>query len=212
MYQISLESCYLDIQEGATNAAAAAAVGQTGTLPLRQALMSHRIKKLKEYVARQQVLLKIENDEEKVSAEMVPFHLMPHLGPLEELFWEAADSGLCSGIVSLHNRFVYCFPLQSAIWSESLFKASLSDFFDILFFEKEEDQSPYNILFLNILTGKTNQTGNKQLGQALRHKSAAMCAVGSFGFYLAARFLYTKEDEVQSMFGGWLLSFSHMSV
>lgn len=157
-------------------------------------LVSYRIKKLKEYVARRQVLLKIQEDEEKLSVEMIPFYLLEFLEPLEQLFWKS-DTNLLDGVISLRNRHIHLFSVQCCIRAESLWKGCLSDHFDILH-EKKQDQSVYDILFLLILTGKTNQTGNTQLGRVLRHKSASMCGFGSLGLYLACRFLYTKEDEV----------------
>ena len=43
--------------------------------------------------------------------------------------------------------------------------------------------------------GKTNKNGLKIYGRAIRHKTASLCPVGAFAFYLAFRFSVTKEFE-----------------
>ena len=77
--------------------------------------------------------------------------------------------------------------------SDSIYKADLADLCHFQFTQTRE-QYPYFILILRIGAGKTVKD-NAEFGKVMRHNDVRLCAIGSLGLWLLARFDATNEME-----------------
>ena len=136
---------------------------------------------------------------EKIDKDSSPMLAVQHVFNLEDFFYQMGVSDMTKARPpsnkavhsSLRHRFIFLFTVNGLLRGESVFKAELSDLFN-LSVKRKDDIHDLSILMLQMATGKTNK-GIKLFGRVARHVDPQLCAVGSLGFYLMYRFHHSGE-------------------
>ena len=99
---------------------------------------------------------------------------------------------------ALRDRFFFLASNMGLLRGESLVKAELSDFLQVVH-KGRNDPHPLFILILQIATGKTNKNGFKLYGRFARNFLVEHCPIGAMGFYFLFRFHYSGEMDDDSI-------------
>lgn len=159
--------------------------------------LDDRIRNLIKHVKARKGIQARERKEEKVTAEMPHYDLMPRIHELEQSFWDRHSDTADPKTVASALRDRWCFndSLQCIIRAESLWKEELSDMLHYTHHHPGEP-IPYEVSVRCLWEGKTNQksTGKALLAQCFRHVDPKKCAIGAKALYLFARFRVTEEE------------------
>ena len=136
---------------------------------------------------------------EKVDKDSAPMESVSHINVLEQSLFDhgVSTSGKFKASQksvhsSLRNRFIFLCTTCGVLRGESMFKAELSDLYNIAVTQKK-DPHPFMILILQISAGKMNQNGYKIFGRMGRNFDVNVCPIGALGFYLMYRFHHSRE-------------------
>jgi hypothetical protein len=104
--------------------------------------------------------------------------------------------------VLLESGYFFLFAKKRLLLGESLIRAELLDLFDFIKSDEGPPGHDSHIIILQTIEGKV-KAGRTVWGCVMRHRDAAICAIGGLGLYLLARFEHTKEEIDITENGKW---------
>jgi len=116
-------------------------------------IFTARVKQLINLVRRRKSRIKRKNYAEKIDGDFTPFTSIGQVGNIEEQFWLNGKTAR-GCLPGLRNRYVFLQCYSGLLRSESMFLGELSDMVNIEY-ERRRDMDPYQILVLQIATGKS---------------------------------------------------------
>ena len=116
-------------------------------------IFTARVKQLINLVRRRKSRIKRKNYAEKIDGDFTPFTSIGQVGNIEEQFWLNGKTAR-GCLPGLRNRYVFLQCYSGLLRSESMFLGELSDMVNIEY-ERRRDMDAYEILVLQIATGKS---------------------------------------------------------
>ena len=103
---------------------------------------------------------------------------------------------------NLQHRCSKLYLTSGILWSESIHRADVSDFFGLTPPPKDCPEHQMWLMRMQIAVGKTTNCKN-QWGRATRHKNVKLCCCGAVSFYMQYRVFVTREFQNMSV-ADWL--------
>lgn len=131
--------------------------------------------------------------EKRGSTSVMQYTMLMHIPKIEEEMWNR-KADFRSSVTWMRNRLFFLFTFCGVMRGETLFQMQMSDL-ALVTHKNENMLHPMTVLLAQFSTGKTNKDNQVSFGRAARHHDVRSCPVGGLAFYLAMRFVVSREFD-----------------